>query len=92
MSGGSLDYFYFRVQEIADEIRQRAETPLQLAFVKHLEDVATALHDIEWVFSGDYGEGREEEAINKVLGNCKCAEKDIIIDKLKELSKNIEKL
>ena len=69
MSGGSLDYVYSSVESVAREIETRAETTLQKAFAKHLDLVAKALHDLEWVYSSDYGPGDEEEAIKKCLSN-----------------------
>lgn len=63
MSGGSMDYLYSRVQ-CADF---REDTPLRRAFRAHLNLVAKALHDIEWVDSGDYGPGDEEAAIRACL-------------------------
>lgn len=67
MSGGSLDYAYSKVNYIADEVERQAKTSLQKAFVKHLRDVSEALHDLEWVWSGDYGEGDEVKALKKVV-------------------------
>lgn len=59
MSGGSLDYVCYRVDDAVDTIDKRATTVLQKAFAKHLKDVAKALHDLELVFSGDYCDGDE---------------------------------
>lgn len=59
MSGGSMDYLYQQVQ--AAEFKEN--TPERRAFRKHLDLVAEALHDIEWVDSGDYGYGDDTEAI-----------------------------
>jgi len=59
MSGGSMGYLYSKVEDADFE----ANTPLRILFKKHLNLVAAALHDIEWVDSSDYGEGDEEEAI-----------------------------
>lgn len=67
MSGGSLDYAYSKVNYIADEVERQATTALQKAFVKHLRDVGEALHDLEWVGSGDYGVGDEVEVLRKVV-------------------------
>ncbi len=39
----------------------------RMALGQLLRLVADALHDIEWVDSSDYGNGREVEAINKVF-------------------------
>lgn len=67
MSGGSLDYLYGRVNDAVTQIDTYGETPVQRAFARHLEKVAKALHDLEWVMSGDYGEGGEVEAIMAVI-------------------------
>jgi hypothetical protein len=68
MSGGSLNYVYSSVDSAARDVKFRAETPLHHAFATHLLKVAKALHDLEWVWSGDYGPGDEVEAIRAVLG------------------------
>ena len=44
------------------------DTPERKAFNRHLAKVAKALHDIEWVDSGDYGPGDENDAIRACLG------------------------
>jgi hypothetical protein len=67
MSGGSLDYVCYRLDDAIDIVASRAKTVLQKAFTAHLRDVSKALHDLEWVFSGDYGEGDETEALSKVV-------------------------
>lgn len=64
MSGGSLDYVYLKVQEAAERI---GGSPLHDAFREHLLLVAEALHDVEWVLSGDYGEGDDDAAIRAVI-------------------------
>lgn len=68
MSGGSYDYAYMRVQDMAYSLRRKETEPLRAAFAKHLELVAEAMRAIEWVDSGDYGGNQDEEAIRKVLG------------------------
>ena len=60
-----MDYLYGRVEGATFE----TSTPLRKAFRRHLMKVAKALHDIEWVDSGDYGEGDEGEAIRVCLGD-----------------------
>ncbi len=67
MSGGSLDYVCYKVDDAIDTIEKRATTVLQKAFAKHLKDVVNALHDLEWVYSGDYSEGQEVESLRKVI-------------------------
>jgi len=66
MSGGSYDHFYYRVEQMADDLK--ANTPLRQAFRTHLRKVAKACHDIEWVDSGDCGPGDEDKAIRECLG------------------------
>lgn len=64
MSGGSMNYLYSKLEY---EASFRADTPERRAFAKHLKLVAKALHDIEWVDSGDYGPGDDAEAIRACL-------------------------
>jgi len=67
MSGGSYNYAYRHVEDMALAL-SRKKSPLHNAFGRHLLLVAKAMHDIEWVDSGDYGEGREFKAIEIALG------------------------
>ena len=67
MSGGSLDYVCYKLDDAIEVIERRATTVLQIAFAAHLKDVSKALHDLEWVFSGDYGDGDDVEALRKVV-------------------------
>ena len=67
MSGGSWDYFYGRLEEVASRL-QCERDPLRKAFGSHLQKCAKALHDIEWVDSCDYGKGDEVKAIKAALG------------------------
>ena len=66
MSGGSYDYAYGKIDDLADSIRPT--TALRKAFKTHLRKVASACKDIEWVDSGDCGPGDEDEAIRACLG------------------------
>lgn len=67
MSGGSLDYFYSRVTDIADTIDYRSSEPLHRSFSAHLRKVSTALHDLEWMLSCDTSPGDEKAAIMAVI-------------------------
>ena len=67
MSGGSLEYCFYKVDVAVEVIERRAKTVLQKAFAAHLRDVSKALHDLEWVYSCDYSDGDEVEAIRKVV-------------------------
>ena len=68
MSGGSLNYVYRPVQNVAEDLMV-SNNILHRAFGKHLFEVSKALFNIEWVLSGDYGEGDDTEAIKVVLGD-----------------------
>ena len=67
MSGGSYDYAYLKIEDLAHNIKARASTPERSAFVDHLFKIAKAAHDIEWVDSGDCGPGDENQAIRACL-------------------------
>jgi hypothetical protein len=67
MSGGSLDYFYSRLEDCADSILGRSHRPKHIAFAQHLRRCATAAKDLEWEFSGDCGEGSADAAIDAVV-------------------------
>lgn len=67
MSGGSYDYLYGKIDDMADSLRRQDLEPRRAAFAKLLKLVADACHDIEWVDSCDYGKGDDHEAIDKVF-------------------------
>jgi hypothetical protein len=66
MSGGSWDYFCFKLEEVVQRLKDEA-CPYRAALGNRLEPFVEAIHDIEWVDSADYGEGRELDAIRKAL-------------------------
>jgi hypothetical protein len=65
MSGGHYDYVYSKIQGIYID---KGQEPIKerVWFQKLLKLVADAMHDIEWVDSGDYGEGDEMDAIYRI--------------------------
>ncbi|MBV8061133.1 MAG: hypothetical protein JO253_06380 [Alphaproteobacteria bacterium] len=63
MSGGSMNYLC----NLVDEANFDTSTPERMAFKRHLKLVAEALHDIEWVDSGDYAPGDENAAIRACM-------------------------
>lgn len=67
MSGGSYDYAYIKVGVMSNDLL-RSGDPLRKAFGQHLKLVAEAMHDVQQVDSGDYGEDDERAAIEVVLG------------------------
>jgi len=67
MSGGALNYSYMRLRDTVDMILEETDNPLHLRFANHLLLCADALHDLEWMLSGDTGAGDEIPAIMKVV-------------------------
>jgi len=90
MSGGSFDYAFRHVENMADELSTQ-KCGLRKAFAKHLHLVAIAMHDIEWVDSSDYGEGDEIDAIKKALPNHKQESFDILKDDAEDLINKLQK-
>ncbi len=86
MSGGSMSYLHFRVRE-AEFLEN---TLLRKAFREHLNLVADAMHDIEWVDSGDCSPGTEEEAIRKCLSNISITKQ--VVKELKDTMRTARKL
>lgn len=66
MSGGSMEYLYSRVESVARHCIS-SDLPERRAFGRHLAKVAKALHAIEWVDSGDWGQPRDADAIRAVI-------------------------
>ena len=66
MSGGSWNYEFGRVQDLAERLCQEPDIRRRrLGHLLHL--VAKALHDIEWVDSADYGPDDDHKAIEAVF-------------------------
>lgn len=65
MSGGHYDYVYHKINDITIE---NVDTDIRrYQFQKLLTLIGKAMHDIEWVDSGDYSAGDEYEAIDACL-------------------------
>ncbi len=67
MSGGSWEYFYNRLEDVADRLMLEPQGNRK-ALGRQLKLAAKALHDIEWVDSGDCSDGDEDKAIEAALG------------------------
>ncbi len=67
MSGGSYDYAYLKVDDMAHNLRQLATDPLRRAFHDHLLLVSQAMRAVEWVDSHDWGKGEEAGPVRAVL-------------------------
>lgn len=85
MSGGSMNYLYSKLDYDATF---HTNTPERRAFRQHLVKVAKALHDIEWVDSGDYRTGDENAAIRACLSSEQLLES--VIEQAKESLKNLQ--
>ena len=77
MSGGSMDYLYSKIQYMLESyedddgnLMKDSPIPERREFAAHLELVAKALREIEWVDSGDDAPGSEFDAIMEVLRKC----------------------
>ncbi|MCK5138644.1 MAG: hypothetical protein KAQ85_02275 [Thermodesulfovibrionia bacterium] len=92
MSGGSYDYFCYKIDDI--ELKRNTTDNRRIAFQKLLSLVSKAMHDIEWVDSGDYGEGDDHEAIDACWAftgaDPKIVAKAMAYDKLVEYMKHNE--
>ncbi len=96
MSGGSWNYFYRQIEKIAEDLFN-SKCPYRSALGVHMQLIAQAMHDIEWVDSSDYLLGNEIEAIKKVLKPEDILEKSIndakkMVDQLNELIKECKKI
>ena len=67
MSGGSWDYQYCQLEELAQKLSTQPDYKRRSMAVK-VAQLATAMHDIEWVDSGDYSPGDDVESIDIFLG------------------------
>lgn len=68
MSGGSWDYFCYKMEEVSDRLINE-RNPIRRAFGRKMQLFAAAMHDIEWVDSGDYGRDEDEISIKAALGD-----------------------
>lgn len=68
MSGGSWNYIYRQFEETAEQLK-RSDRPERVALGELVERVALAMHQIEWVDSGDRNKGEELAAIQIAIGH-----------------------
>lgn len=79
-----MNYLYSRLDYDATF---HTNTPERRAFKEHLVKVAKALHDIEWVDSGDFGPGDENAAIRACLSSEQLLE--FVIERAEEAMQNL---
>ena len=64
MSGGSLDYFYYQLEEVG-EGRIRKCSKEEKILSRLCVDLSAVLHDLEWWYSDDIGEEEFKKTWNK---------------------------
>lgn len=67
MSGGSLEYVCYKVDDAVSTMRDHRGFYRKDEVLQHLDNVSKALHDIEWLLSCDYGESQVVDSINAML-------------------------
>lgn len=67
MSGGSWDYFYHQLDDVADRLAS-SDSPERRAFGSHLKKCACAMKAIEWVDSCDCVPPHDTNAIRDAIG------------------------
>lgn len=65
MSGGAYDYVHNRINDI--RLMNTDTDSRRAAFQRLLRLIGKAMHDIEWVDSGDTSDGAEHAAIDAVF-------------------------
>lgn len=78
MSGGSYDYAFGKLEDFASSLRHTEKDPRRVVFKELLCLVVLAMRDIEWVDSGDYSPGEENDSIDAVMAFLKSDPKTII--------------
>ncbi len=65
MSGGSYDYMYTKLNDLADmldpQIMQDENLLIRRRTAAALRELSNQCHDIEWIESGDYGREKYKE-------------------------------
>ena len=80
MSGGSWEYVYFKFEEVADRLRS-CKCPHRRAFAAKVATVASVMHVIEWVDSGDTSPPADVLAITAALGD-EC--QNLVLDEIRK--------
>lgn len=91
MSGGSYDYAFRWVDDMAERLSRKDQTPLRRAFAAHLKLVAKAMHNIEWVDSGDYGEGEDLAAMQAAMGDSAQAELAVTVNDARDVLAQLQR-
>lgn len=86
MSGGSWEYVYGKFEDVASRLKHDGR-PKRRALGRLIAKIAVAMHDIEWVDSGDYSSDQEDEAIDAVV-----SPKDVLEEATEQANKALKDL
>lgn len=67
MSGGSYDYFYYKLEQFAEQVEGNGQNERRKKFAELMKLCSIAARSIELVDSNDYGPGDENEDIDNVF-------------------------
>jgi len=92
MSGGSWDYSFTKINDIAERLKDE-KSPLRRALGEHLELISDAMKAIEWNDSDDWGPEEERKAIVAVFEDlAEQKEIEVLLKDGKELISALNKL
>ena len=88
MSGGSWSYIGRQLRPVSDRLKGEL-SPLRRALGKHMELVAEAMHQIEWVDSGDSSSPADTNAIKAVFEDLAATKEleEILIETIEALKR-----
>jgi len=92
MSGGAYNYAYCRLENLAEEIKQRDDhQALRCLVSDYLKRLADICRTIEWIDSGDYGEEEWKDVEEKLKALSQKEVNDAVkIKKFKLIKKIVE--
>ena len=92
MSGGSWDYFCFKADDVAGRLCEE-KSPLRRALGQHMKLIAYAMHEIEWVDSGDKSSPDDNVAIKAVFEDLSGAKEiEVLLKDAREIIKAMKAL
>lgn len=87
MSGGSYDYAFQKLEDLAGSIVKRRDNKItRLRVSKLLKELADICHDIEWIDSGDYGDDDWVNVEGKLKNLTEKVSKEIVLEIKKEIA------
>lgn len=84
MSGGSWDYFCFKMDEVSERLL-RSDKVERRHLGKVMKDLSSVMHSIEWADSGDISEEEATKAINNFIKINSLIDKELIIQDIKSI-------